>query len=183
MLPNSSANKQSPRHTSWDIPWAGKWLWNLHFRNQRWFNGSSWWTLPRGTILDALLGLDVSKFNSRTDIDQVLANQIPDHRLRGFLLTNLRRTEGGDFMWGTNLRALDASRSSIAEGLARGRRYDGPVLFMRGENSNYLSLHDLDSVKEFFPDVRIQTVRGAGHWIHADAPEEFIVLVNSFLEG
>jgi pimeloyl-ACP methyl ester carboxylesterase len=55
-----------------------------------------------------------------------------------------------------------------------------PTLFIRGELSNYILDEDIDELEELFPDSEIKTINGAGHWVHAEAPEEFIDIVLGF---
>jgi esterase len=48
------------------------------------------------------------------------------------------------------------------------------TLFMRGGQSNYIREEDYDQIHSYFPLAEIHTIEKAGHWIHAEAPEEFI---------
>jgi pimeloyl-ACP methyl ester carboxylesterase len=36
---------------------------------------------------------------------------------------------------------------------------------------------------QLFPAARIETIPGAGHWLHAEAPDEFLAAVRAFLEA
>ncbi len=56
-----------------------------------------------------------------------------------------------------------------------------PTLFIRGEKSNYINPEDEPLIRELFPQSEIQTIAGAGHWIHADRPEDFLRLVSDLL--
>ena len=38
--------------------------------------------------------------------------------------------------------------------------------------------HQLDT---YFPDSHVETIHGAGHWVHAEAPELFMNAVLEFL--
>ena len=40
--------------------------------------------------------------------------------------------------------------------------------------SNYILDEDFEALEMQFPDSEIQTIEGAGHWIHAEAPNEFL---------
>jgi pimeloyl-ACP methyl ester carboxylesterase len=51
---------------------------------------------------------------------------------------------------------------------------------MRGGKSNYILDDDFDSLREHFPDSEIHTIEEAGHWIHAEAPKEFLDEVLGF---
>jgi pimeloyl-ACP methyl ester carboxylesterase len=56
-----------------------------------------------------------------------------------------------------------------------------PVLFLRGGKSKYISAADEPEIFRLFPAAKIQTIAGADHWVHADAPEEFLKSVLDFL--
>jgi esterase len=55
------------------------------------------------------------------------------------------------------------------------------VLFIRGELSDYVPDEDLDKINKLYPQVEIETILGSGHWIHAEKPEAFILVVKRFL--
>jgi pimeloyl-ACP methyl ester carboxylesterase len=61
--------------------------------------------------------------------------------------------------------------------------FAGPALFLRGDRSEYVLAADEPLIHALFPRAEIRTVAQAGHWLHADAPEEFVRLVREFLSG
>ncbi|GLQ60329.1 alpha/beta fold hydrolase [Gluconobacter japonicus] len=61
--------------------------------------------------------------------------------------------------------------------------YDGPALFLRGENSNYVRPEHHALIHALFPQARILTLEGAGHWLHAEQPRPFIATMMAFLTG
>ena len=58
---------------------------------------------------------------------------------------------------------------------------DVPSLFIRGENSNYILDDDINLIQEIFPNSILETIDGAGHWLHAEKPQLFLQLVRAFL--
>jgi pimeloyl-ACP methyl ester carboxylesterase len=132
-------------------------------------------------LLDAMESVDLSRYRSRTEIDRALEKRIPDLRVRQFVLTNLKRRVGGLYEWKVNLPAL---RSNIAE-MGKAQRasapFSGPTLFLAGGTSQYLRASDRPSILELFPLASFSTIPHAGHWVHADAPEEFLRIVVGFL--
>ena len=54
-----------------------------------------------------------------------------------------------------------------------------PTLFIRGGKSPYIPREDLPQIKEQFPNSRVETVPFAGHWVHAQAPDEVMALIRS----
>jgi esterase len=37
-------------------------------------------------------------------------------------------------------------------------------------------------IRSLFPSARIETINGAGHWLHAEQPESVIRAIQGFLE-
>ncbi len=58
--------------------------------------------------------------------------------------------------------------------------FDKPTLFIKGEMSEYLSRADLKSARTTFPQAKMLTIKGAGHWVHIDQPEVFAEVVRAF---
>jgi len=137
-------------------------------------------------IMKALLSLDLSKVNSFRDADQMLEADFPDKGLRQFLMKNLGKVEEGTYAWKLNLSGLLSNLSNLSKGIVPElisdegyRQY--PVLFIRGENSNYIQEEDEFGIKRIFPLAQIATIKNAGHWLHAEQPEIFIDMVKRFL--
>jgi len=59
---------------------------------------------------------------------------------------------------------------------------DVQTLFVRGENSNYILEEDIDLIHEIFPRSALETIQGAGHWLHAEKPKEFLECVMQFIK-
>ena len=59
--------------------------------------------------------------------------------------------------------------------------FNGPTLFVRGERSNYVLDEDLADIKNKFPNMKLETISGSGHWVHAEKPKEFLAIIKSFL--
>jgi pimeloyl-ACP methyl ester carboxylesterase len=131
-------------------------------------------------IVTALMNVDLSKANTRGDIENMLIDSIKSKRIRQFLMKNIQRKSQNEFEWKININALYDSMPDILDGLdpekfKNGKGIKGfPVLFVKGESSNYLSEMDFPLIKTIFPDAEIVTIPGAGHWVHAEQPEEFL---------
>jgi pimeloyl-ACP methyl ester carboxylesterase len=51
---------------------------------------------------------------------------------------------------------------------------------VRGGLSGYIGANDLPEIKYHFPKAQLKTVPNAGHWVHAEKPEELSALVEEF---
>ena len=135
-------------------------------------------------ILEALRSLPLAGLASRKEADAALAPAIPDPMLRSFLLANLSRDDDR-FVWRINLDGLANSLPAL-HGFPQfppEARYDGPTLFIAGERSDYVGDADVATIRKRFPNARIETLPGAGHWVHADAPDAAVRLVSEFIRG
>jgi len=134
------------------------------------------------SIIEALNSLDLTNEDSRNQVDLKLSKMIPDFGTRQFLLKGLYRTDKESFGWRFNLKTLTEKYPEINSGLPKGKVFSNPTLFIKGENSNYVSNSDLNEIISFFPNADLVTIPKAGHWIHADAPTAFTATVVDFLE-
>ncbi len=134
-------------------------------------------------ILSALEALPLERLESRTEADEALAGHIDNWGIRQFLLKNLYWVESGRLGLRINLQVLKTKMDEIGEALREGAVYGGPVLFLRGGNSGYVSRGDLPLIHRHFPKATLETLEGAGHWLHAEKPEAFLEASLKFLNS
>ena len=101
--------------------------------------------------------------------------------MRAFLLQSLA-IEGGRAEWRLNLDALAAEMPKILGFPAIEARFAGPTLFVTGATSDYVRPAYRERILALFPAAEHASLPGAGHWLHADAPNAFIAAVESFLD-
>lgn len=133
-------------------------------------------------VLHAMLALDLGALQSRDDADQVLAQAIPEQAVRNFLLTNLQRSAAGGFEWRINLPVIARSFPALTGWPAPDAVYAGPVQFIRGDGSDYILPEYLPQILQYFPNATLNTVNGAGHWVHSEKPETVQRLIRNFLD-
>ena len=129
--------------------------------------------------INAMQNLPLGEITRRSDAEDWMYKLLGNRDVAGFLLKNLVRRAAGGFDWRMNLEVLQKNMPLLRDFPAGRREYSGPVLFIRGENSDYFGEGDYDSVKTSFPSARIETIPGASHWVHAEKPAEVISLINS----
>lgn len=132
-------------------------------------------------ILDALQQLELSTVTNRSEADQQLAKFIESKGVRQFLLKNLRRDDDG-YQWRINLDTLSQCYEEIS-GAVREGHYDGPVLFIKGGDSNYLLSEHEAAIRQRFSQVDVKIIDGTGHWLHAEKPRIFNRLARAFVEN
>lgn len=132
-------------------------------------------------IFDALFSLDVTTIRSRHEADVALAQKISDLALRQFLLKNLARDDAGAFHWRIGLDEIYQGYPEMIRDLEWNQPFTQPTLFIRGANSGYIKDSDAPAIKSAFPQARLVTIPNTGHWVHAEAPQEFARAVLNFL--
>lgn len=133
-------------------------------------------------ILNGLSQLDFSTLKSRGAADKSLAKYVSDVGTRMFLLKNLYWKEKGQLALRMNLDVLTDQVGEVGEPLPISAKFEGDTLFLRGDKSEYISNQDESIIHAHFPKADIITVSNAGHWLHAENPEEFYDAVMAFLK-
>lgn len=134
-------------------------------------------------IIDALKSVDLSTVTSRGDVDAQLAKTISQESVRLFLMKNLYRKEDNTFGWRMNLAAIDKNYENVAASVASDVPFKKSTLFIKGGRSRYILPEDVyGSIEHLFTLVEVETIPNAGHWVHAEAPNEVYGLVTRFLE-
>ncbi|EFH10104.1 alpha/beta fold hydrolase [Pseudoroseomonas cervicalis] len=133
---------------------------------------------------EAMRALELRPGLTRREADAALAAAVPSPGVRGFLLQNLEFGATPP-AWRNGLAAIAAALPVIeaAPPLPQGARYEGPTLAMSGETSDYIRAEHRPLFRGLFPAVRFATVKGAGHWLHAEKPEPFAATVAAFLSA
>ena len=132
-------------------------------------------------ILEGLNSLDLNVIKSRGQADKQLANYVSDSGTRQFLLKNLYWIEKGKLALRMNLDVLTENVSEVGEALPTHSKFEGDTLFLRGDKSEYIGNQDEAIIKNHFPEANIITISNAGHWLHAENPEDFYNAVTNFV--
>lgn len=133
-------------------------------------------------IIEGLNAIDLNVIKSRNEAEKKLEEYIPQFGVRQFLLKNLYWIEPGvQLGWRINLPVLEREIPNILIEIPFDK-IDVETLFIRGALSNYILESDFDAIEKKFPNSEIYTVQNAGHWVHAEAPEEFYNVVMNFFK-
>ena len=139
------------------------------------------YTPHHGPIFDALLATDPASAPSRDAIQSQLSQALNgDPVLVPFLMKGLHRLKEGGFAWRFNVPVLHATLQDVVGHIELGLN-TLPALFIRGSESDYVSDDDLDLLEDHFLHMDHHTIQGAGHWLHAQTPDEFFDVTADFL--
>lgn len=132
-------------------------------------------------IIKGLRNVPLDTLQKRTEADNYLSEYIPERGVRQFLMKSLYWKEKNKLDWRFNLDAIERNIEIIGNSTDT-QTYDGETLFLRGENSNYITDDDHSDIKSLFPNSNIKTIEDAGHWLHAEKPKDFASLVLDFIK-
>jgi len=133
--------------------------------------------------IDTMRSLDLGSLERRDQAEAALRDAVPNPVVRSFLLQNLRRTDDG-WHWQLNLDLLGEHMDDLTgwPGEALGdASYDGPVLWVGGARSDYISDEHAVEMDRRFPRNRRVLIKDAGHWVHSEHPEVFLEVMKRFL--
>ncbi|GAB3561178.1 alpha/beta fold hydrolase [Spirosoma luteolum] len=134
-------------------------------------------------LIRGLKTIDLAALKSRNDADALLSRFEPSIPVRQFLLKNLYRNEQGQFAWRLNLPVIERELHGIGEELTNAHIVETPTLFIRGGLSPYITDEDFTRIHQIFPHATIETIAGAGHWVQAEKPDEFIEVLMRFVRA
>jgi pimeloyl-ACP methyl ester carboxylesterase len=138
----------------------------------------------RGYV-QGMQALDLATIERRADADAALTEAVPNPTVRSFLLQNLRHS-GDEWSWQVNLDVIGRDLPVIggwpADRLTDVTPYDGRVLWVAGERSDYITDEYAVEMDRLFPRNRRVTVRGAGHWVHSEQPVVFAEVLRRFVD-
>ena len=160
-------------------------------------------------IIDTLVGIDIDNEGmTKRDIDESLRLVIEDPALRAFVLTNLEEDRKNKMMrWKINIQSISSQLDVIAgfdvlkaemggvssqddDNPTQAERqlkqqqpiYQGDTFFINGGTSTFVKGSHMKIISEYFPNYMLTTIRGSGHWVHAEAPDNTLALLKRYLD-
>ncbi|CAB9527296.1 Protein ABHD11 [Seminavis robusta] len=132
---------------------------------------------------------------TKQTVDRKLQSTIPDPALRGFCLTNWdnRNNEWAipvdkiarqlDVLAGFDISTLATTQvNGDAPKEQEPLQYHGDTFFIHGGQSKFVRSAHMSAIAGYFPNHMLTTIRGAGHWVHAEAPDATIALLKRYLD-
>lgn len=130
-------------------------------------------------ILKAFDSINLNELSARSEAERILSSFIESKGVVQFLLKNLYWQEKGKLAWRVNFKVLQSAMPEILSALPE-REVLIPTLFIRGSLSDYILDSDFEKIENLFPDSQLITIENSGHWVHAEAPEDFTDSVLAF---
>lgn len=135
------------------------------------------------TIVEVLESIDLDKYTTKREVEAELKRYIEDDAVVQLYQKNLYYLEKEKLAWKFNLSSISKNLKHIHGANVSTVIFNKPALFLRGAKSLYVKSSDLISIKDNFPLAQMKVVSNAGHWVHADNPDEFFEYASDFLQN
>lgn len=135
-------------------------------------------------VLKALHSVKFDSITTRKEAENTLSEHIDDFGTKQFLLKNIywRDSENNLMDWRFNLKVISQEYDNVGVAVPEGFS-DVKTLFIKGEKSHYITDTDIDDIRQRFPNYELKEIKGAGHWVHAEKPNEFYEIVIDFIKA
>ncbi|XP_076041402.1 sn-1-specific diacylglycerol lipase ABHD11 isoform X2 [Oratosquilla oratoria] len=128
---------------------------------------------------------ELSLHEGKKYVDELLQPIVSELGIRQFLLMNLMKGDAG-FYWRVNLDAIANNfnpHMSVFPLANSDLHYMSKTAFVGGALSDYIRQEDHERIRDMFPLATFQYIEGAGHWLHADKPKEFLEIASRFIDS
>ncbi len=133
-------------------------------------------------IINYLSKIDLSCYSNRTDAINDLQKIDPTGSLFFFMAKNIKRNPDGKLEWKINLKAIADNLSCLMNDFSADlTKIACPVLFIKAENSNYLTNEDFEFIKDKIKNVEFKIIPNASHWVHSEKPLELVDSIKTFI--
>ncbi|KAA1194096.1 alpha/beta fold hydrolase [Pseudohalioglobus sediminis] len=129
--------------------------------------------------LDAVLA---GECRSRQQAAKVMAEHLREQDVIQFLLMSLARGDDGVYRWRFNVDGIKRDYAALRAAPDVTAAYPGPVLLVKGGDSDYIREAHREQVLALFPAAEVKVMPGCGHWLHAQQPDLFNRIVGRFLD-
>lgn len=128
-------------------------------------------------IFKALFAVQNAKVESRQQAMQIMREYLNEEMVIQFLMKSFHKGQ-----WLFNVDALFNHYSDIVQ-WDEILPWSKQALFIRGGQSAYISKDEhFDAIKQQFPHAQIRVIENAGHWLHAEKPQQVLDEIMLYLK-
>ncbi|MGE8559701.1 MAG: alpha/beta fold hydrolase [Acinetobacter sp.] len=128
-------------------------------------------------IFKALFAVQNANAENRQQATQIMREHLSEEMVIQFLMKSFSQGQ-----WLFNVDALFKHYSDILSWKAI-QPWQKKALFIRGGKSAYISkAQHFDAIQQQFPNATIKVIEEAGHWLHAEKPQQVLDEINVYLD-
>lgn len=91
--------------------------------------------------------------------------------------------QGMGMAWKFNINHIRDSLADIRAFPETNTLFLGNTLIVKAAKSTFVRSLHLPAIKTRFPNYTLATVRDAGHWVHAEKPQQTVDIIARFLNS
>jgi len=133
-------------------------------------------------MIKIISDINIANFQNKKQLESYLANKTKDINLTNLILKNVKTDNKNSLNWKCNTKTIINNIDNILDFEKQSNIFNKDVLFIKGENSDYIKPEHHSSIYHYFPNAKIQTIEKSSHWVHADNPEKFMESIISFIK-
>lgn len=127
-------------------------------------------------------GIAEGRVKTKKDLSQMVDTRFEDKSFGMFLNSNILVDENNDLKWRFSVPGIAQSRKDILGWpFEPEETFEKPLLLLKGGDSSFVKTAHLERIKPQFPLYTLQSLKGAGHWLHAEKPEETAQRIGDFI--
>ncbi|MEM1378292.1 MAG: alpha/beta fold hydrolase [Pseudomonadota bacterium] len=127
----------------------------------------------------AMRNVDLSMRPKRAEVELGLRDEVGDATLASFFSQSYNPKDGA---WQLNLDVLERDMPQILGFPDLAAQFPAPTAFLSGGASDYVGPEHRATIKKLFPAALFLKIPGAGHWLHAEKPQEFVATTRHWLD-
>lgn len=128
-------------------------------------------------IFKALFAVSNAKIETRSEATEIMREYLKEEMVIQFLMKSFHQGQ-----WLFNVDALFNHYSDILE-WHNIQACNKDILFIRGGLSAYIHQDQhFEAIAQQFPHAQIKMIENAGHWLHAEKPQQVINAINEYLK-
>ncbi|XP_050300195.1 uncharacterized protein LOC126738800 [Anthonomus grandis grandis] len=119
---------------------------------------------------------------AKAHVVNCLSRIVKSKGLMTLILMSLVPKSEGSYTWRFNNKVLLEHFEELAAFPdIHNLSYTGPTMFVGGGKSDFIQRSDYPKIQKLFPNSELKYIEGAGHWVHAEKPNEFFKMTMDFL--
>jgi esterase len=132
-------------------------------------------------VFEMIDKVDLTICKSRAETEAQIRMYLDVESTVLFMTKNVHRNEETmAFEWKFNASVLERNYPYLIQRIPS-KGFVGQVLFVGGENSDYISQGTSEHIADLYPNYQLEFISNAGHWLHADNPVEFYNTITNFI--
>lgn len=133
------------------------------------------------SFISAFKEIPFDRIINRREADLAFSAYTQDVGIRQFLLKNIESYPEGGYHLKINIEAIESYYTEIIGEIQFSQQHALPSTFIIGAKSAYVSASDFLNIQQTFTQSQLIQIPDAGHWVHAEQPQAFLMAIKACL--